>query len=90
MINCSPVFLISTHTLMYQWCIYIYRPFWLSPRQVIVIPIVSALDEYAVETRDKLHAAGYMCDVDIDAGNTLNKKVRNAQLAQYNFILGMY
>ena len=83
MIKCSPVF-----TRLSVVCI--YRPFWLSPRQVIVIPIVSALDEYAVDTRDKLHAAGYMCDVDIDAGNTLNKKVRNAQLAQYNFILGMY
>lgn len=31
-----------------------------------------------------------MCDVDIDHGDTLNKKIRNAQLAQYNFILGLY
>jgi len=62
-------------------------PFWLSPRQAIVIPIVSALDDYAVQVRDRLHSAGHMCDVDTDAGTTLNKKVRNAQLAQYNFIL---
>jgi len=31
-----------------------------------------------------------MCDVDVDHGDTLNKKIRNAQLAQYNFILGLY
>jgi len=31
-----------------------------------------------------------MCDVDVYHGDTLNKKIRNAQLAQYNFILGMY
>ena len=30
-----------------------------------------------------------MVDVETDPGNTLNKKIRNAQLAQYNFILGM-
>lgn len=29
-----------------------------------------------------------MTDVDLDPGCTLNKKIRNAQLAQYNFILG--
>ncbi|PSN51228.1 Threonine--tRNA ligase [Blattella germanica] len=28
-----------------------------------------------------------MCDVDVDPGDTMNKKIRNAQLAQYNFIL---
>ncbi|XP_061905513.1 threonine--tRNA ligase 1, cytoplasmic-like [Entelurus aequoreus] len=28
-----------------------------------------------------------MSDVDLDPGCTLNKKIRNAQLAQYNFIL---
>lgn len=29
-----------------------------------------------------------MADIDLDPGCTLNKKIRNAQLAQYNFILG--
>uniref|UniRef100_A0A803VT14 threonine--tRNA ligase n=1 Tax=Ficedula albicollis TaxID=59894 RepID=A0A803VT14_FICAL len=31
--------------------------------------------------------AGFMSDVDLDQSCTLNKKIRNAQLAQYNFIL---
>lgn len=29
-----------------------------------------------------------MADVDLDRGCTLNNKIRNAQLAQYNFIFG--
>ncbi len=33
-----------------------------------------------------MHDLGYAVDVDLDLGNTLNKKIRNAQLAQYNFI----
>lgn len=32
--------------------------------------------------------AGFMADVDLDSGCLLNKKIRNAQLGQYNFILG--
>lgn len=32
--------------------------------------------------------AGFMADADLDSGCLLNKKIRNAQLAQYNFILG--
>lgn len=32
--------------------------------------------------------AGFMADSDLDSGCLLNKKIRNAQLAQYNFILG--
>uniref|UniRef100_A0A8C1JT98 threonine--tRNA ligase n=1 Tax=Cyprinus carpio TaxID=7962 RepID=A0A8C1JT98_CYPCA len=30
--------------------------------------------------------AGFMADIDDDRGNTLNKKIRSAQLAQYNYI----
>ncbi|GBP35773.1 Threonine--tRNA ligase, cytoplasmic [Eumeta japonica] len=62
-------------------------PFWLSPRQACVVPVGPQLDSYAIEVKDKLFAAGFMCEVDTDAGDTLNKKVRNAQLAQFNYIL---
>ncbi|CAG0916746.1 unnamed protein product [Notodromas monacha] len=62
-------------------------PFWLSPRQVVVIPIAAAYDEYAEKVRKQLHDAGFQADVDITSGDTFNKKVRNAQLAQFNFIL---
>uniref|UniRef100_A0A8D0DS31 threonine--tRNA ligase n=1 Tax=Salvator merianae TaxID=96440 RepID=A0A8D0DS31_SALMN len=59
-------------------------PLWLSPQQVMVVPVGPTLDEYA---QKQFHDAGLMADVDVDAGCTLNKKIRNAQLAQYNFIL---
>ncbi len=65
-------------------------PFWISPRQVLVVPVVSALDEYAFKVQKQLHDAGFMVSVDNDPGRTLNKKIRNGQLAQYNFILGEF
>ena len=37
-----------------------------------------------------MFSAGYLTDVDLDHGTTLNKKIRNAQLAQYNFIFGKF
>ena len=36
----------------------------------------------------KIKQSDFMVDVNYDRGETLNKKIRNAQLAQYNFILG--
>lgn len=60
-------------------------PFWLSPRQVLVVPVGVKYQEYAQEVRDKLHAAGFYADVDL-TGNTLQKKVRNGQMLKYNFI----
>lgn len=63
-------------------------PFWISPRQVLVVPVVSALDEYGQQVKQRFHDAGFMTDIDVDPGRTLNKKIRNGQLQQYNFILG--
>ena len=62
-------------------------PFWLSPRQIMVVPVGPSLDKYATVVRDRLHNAGFMAEVDVDAGDTMNKKIRNAQLAQFNYIL---
>lgn len=39
------------------------------------------------QVKETLFDAGFNCDLDTDPGDTLNKKIRNAQLAQYNFIL---
>merc|ERR1719182_504256 len=61
-------------------------PFFLSPRQAVVVPVSAAFNEYAEEVRNQLHAAGFYCDVDA-SNRTLNKMVREAQLSQYNFIL---
>ncbi|XP_059479613.1 threonine--tRNA ligase 1, cytoplasmic isoform X4 [Neocloeon triangulifer] len=62
-------------------------PFWLSPRQCTVVPVGPQFDSYAEEVRKIIYDAGFMCDADTDAGDLMNKKIRNAQLAQYNFIL---
>ncbi|XP_054630882.1 threonine--tRNA ligase 1, cytoplasmic [Dunckerocampus dactyliophorus] len=62
-------------------------PLWLSPRQVMVVPVGPTCEEYAQKVHQEFHNSGFMSDVDLDAGCTLNKKIRNAQLAQYNFIL---
>ena len=60
-------------------------PFWISPRQVCVIPVAGAYTEYAHTVAASLHAEGFYVDVDASS-HTLNKKVREAQVAQYNFI----
>ncbi|KAF9204688.1 threonyl-tRNA synthetase [Haplosporangium sp. Z 27] len=59
--------------------------FWLSPRQVQVIPVAAALIPYAEKVQKQLHDAGFFADVD-STDSTLNKKIRNAEIAQYNFI----
>ncbi|XP_061451034.1 threonine--tRNA ligase 2, cytoplasmic isoform X2 [Rhineura floridana] len=61
-------------------------PFWLSPRQVMVVPVGHTCEEYAQQVCSDFFTAGFMADVDLDQSCTLNKKIRNAQLAQYNFI----
>ncbi|KAF6079608.1 hypothetical protein HJG60_018554 [Phyllostomus discolor] len=62
-------------------------PLWLSPRQVMVIPVGPTCEKYALQVSSAFSEEGFMADVDLDHSCTLNKKIRNAQLAQYNFIL---
>ncbi|XP_022152397.1 threonine--tRNA ligase, mitochondrial 1-like isoform X1 [Momordica charantia] len=61
-------------------------PFWLSPRQAIVCPVSEKSQSYALKVRDLIHHAGYYVDVDV-TDRKIQKKVREAQLAQYNYIL---
>jgi len=60
-------------------------PFWLSPRQVLVVPVTQTVYDYAEEVRAALWDAGFFADADF-SDNTLNKKVRNGELSQYNFV----
>lgn len=62
-------------------------PFWLSPRQVVVVPVSPPFFGYAEEVANILAAAGLYADADL-SDSTLNKKIRNGQIAQYNFIFG--
>ena len=43
--------------------------------------------EYASEVANRLSGLGLYADVD-NGENTLPKKIRNGEIAQYNFILG--
>ncbi|KAJ9563805.1 hypothetical protein OSB04_008965 [Centaurea solstitialis] len=61
-------------------------PFWLSPRQAIVCPVSDKSQDYGQQVRDQIDEAGYYVDIDT-SDRTIQKKVREAQLAQYNYIL---
>lgn len=64
-------------------------PFWLSPRQIMIIPVMKGAEDYVKEIQKIFHNARMYADIDI-SGNTLQKKIRTAQLQQYNFIAGKY
>ena len=59
-------------------------PFWLSPRQVQIIPIHADFNDYCSEVQKRLHSEGFYADVDLSK-EKFNKKVRTAQIAQYNY-----
>ncbi|CAN9513630.1 unnamed protein product [Ophioblennius macclurei] len=62
-------------------------PLWLSPAQVMVIPVGGNNESYGKEVVRRFHEAGFMANLSDDHGATLNKRIRSAQLAQYNYIL---
>lgn len=62
------------------------RPFWLSPRQIIVVPVSEKSFSYAEEVRNFYWDAGFYADWD-KSDHRFDKKIREAQVAQYNFIL---
>lgn len=61
-------------------------PFWLSPRQIAVLPISDKFNSYAEKLKNRLVVEGYFADVD-SSNLTLNKRIRNSQMEQYNVIL---
>ncbi|CAG0902007.1 unnamed protein product [Cyprideis torosa] len=61
-------------------------PFWISPRQVMIVAVAPPFNDYAESVCKQLKEAGFLAEVDSDTSDTMNKKIRNAQLAYYNFI----
>jgi len=61
-------------------------PLWMSPVQVISLPINDELVPYAEEVDEKLRSAGFRTEVD-GRTESLNKKIREAQLNQIPLIL---
>ena len=74
------MFAILTENCAGKW------PLWLSPRQVMVVPISDAVFDYARDVRDAVRARGFHAEVDL-ANQKMQRKVREAQLAQVNYIL---
>jgi len=61
-------------------------PLWLSPVQVILLPIADRHIDYCEDIASEMKEKGIRADID-GSRETLNKKVRDAQLQQINYIL---
>lgn len=61
-------------------------PFWLSPRQCIVMAVSEKFDAYAKKVHQQIFDAGFDCELD-ESEHLLKKKIRDAQVAQFNFII---
>merc|ERR1712127_100196 len=61
-------------------------PFWLSPAQVIVIPISEEFDDYAKEVNEKIREAGMSSDVDLKNHNLIYK-IREHSLSKIPLLL---
>eukprot|EP00697_Spironema_sp_BW2_P007996 gnl/Spiro4/22461_TR11078_c0_g1_i1.p1 gnl/Spiro4/22461_TR11078_c0_g1~~gnl/Spiro4/22461_TR11078_c0_g1_i1.p1 ORF type:complete len:730 (+),score=258.26 gnl/Spiro4/22461_TR11078_c0_g1_i1:207-2192(+) len=62
-------------------------PLWLSPRQAVIVPVSAKKHmAFAQQVQEQLHAENFYVDVDT-SDDTLQKKIRNSQLSQYNYIL---
>ena len=61
-------------------------PFWISPMQVIVIPISEEFDDYAKEVNAKIINAGISSEVDLKNHN-LNYKIREHSLSKVPLLL---
>lgn len=62
-------------------------PFFLSPNQIKIVPVVSIFNEYAETIQKKISDAKFRVEVDLDQRTKFAKKIRNAQVAQFNYIL---
>lgn len=61
-------------------------PLWISPNQIIILPIADRHNEYCEELRKEFQKNDLRAYVDLRSEST-KKKVRDAQLNQYNYIL---
>jgi threonyl-tRNA synthetase len=61
-------------------------PLWLSPSQIRILTVADRLEPYAQQVAQQLIAKGFHVEID-SASESVSKKVRNAQLAQVNYIL---
>jgi len=61
-------------------------PFWISPSQIMVIPVSEDFNDYSVEVNRKLIASGLNSEVDLKNHN-LNYKIREHSLSKVPILL---
>lgn len=62
-------------------------PLWLSPRQVMIVPVHRDFEDYCNNLRDRLRSNGIFVDVDLTR-RTMKKSIREAQVqGKYNYIV---
>eukprot|EP00767_Chilomastix_cuspidata_P002394 gnl/Chilomastix_cuspidata/252.p3 GENE.gnl/Chilomastix_cuspidata/252~~gnl/Chilomastix_cuspidata/252.p3 ORF type:complete len:675 (+),score=235.82 gnl/Chilomastix_cuspidata/252:27-2051(+) len=61
-------------------------PFWVSPRQAIVLQIPRSSERYANAVHQTLRRGRYFVDIDT-TGDDIRKKIQRAVKAKYNYIL---
>ena len=61
-------------------------PFWISPLQVVVIPVSDEFDDYAKKVSEKINNSGINCNVDLKNHN-LNYKIREHSLSKIPLLL---
>jgi len=61
-------------------------PFWISPLQIVVIPISEEFNDYAINVSDEIKKAGMSSVVDLKNHN-LNYKIRDHSLAKIPILL---
>lgn len=52
----------------------------------MIIPVMPSANDYVREVQSILRAQKFHADIDV-SGNTMQKKIRTAQLSLYNFIM---
>ncbi|KAF2076543.1 hypothetical protein CYY_002157 [Polysphondylium violaceum] len=62
-------------------------PFWLSPRQCLIIPVTDKFTAEASLIQQSIASKGYHVDIDANNSKTMGKKVREGLIQRYNYIL---
>jgi threonyl-tRNA synthetase len=61
-------------------------PVWLAPTQVTILPVSDTFNEYATEVKQYLLSKNIRVQLD-DNSESLNKKIRNAELVKIPYML---
>jgi len=64
-------------------------PFWLAPRQIVVLPVNQIHFDYAKEVKNTLEEKGFRVEIDL-SNERISKKIREYQIAKvkYQLVIG--